>query len=287
MKIVIIGYTGFIGENIFNYLKNNNEHHLCGISTKEIDLTKEASHLALSKQFSKDCVVIMCAGVKKQLGDNFTTFEKNLVITKNFLKAISLSPPQKIIYFSSASIYGEDVFFQEKITEETPVQLKTYYGIAKYTTERLIEKTCAEFKTKILILRPPLIYGKDDFSKGYGPTGFTYKALSSEEIILWGDGSEFREFIYIDDVVMTIDLLIRNDYSGTLNLVSGDSYAFEEIILILEKTLGKKLIIKSKKRSKDKVDHHYSNKLFQKVIKELQFNSLEKGIIKMLKSIQD
>ena len=95
MKVIIIGYTGFIGKNIFDYLDKTAEYNLQGISTNEIDLTKEKSYDSLSKYLSPNCIVIMCAGVKKQLGDNLDTFEKNSVIINNFCKAISLTPPQK------------------------------------------------------------------------------------------------------------------------------------------------------------------------------------------------
>ena len=134
-----------------------------------------------------------------------------------------------IIYLSSARVYGEDVAYLEKISEYTPVQPKTYYGISKYAAERVLEKICTDNGINLVILRPPLVYGKDDLSQGYGPTGFTYKVVNSEEIILWGDGSEFREFIYVDDIGNIVSRLVNSNYNGILNLVSGTSYTFKEI----------------------------------------------------------
>ena len=139
------------------------------------------------------------------------------------------------IFLSSASVYGEDVVYRESITENTPAQPKTYYGIAKYSAERILEKVCIDNHTELMILRPPLVYGKDDLSRGYGPTGFTYKAINSEEIILWGDGSEFREFVFITDVAKTIHRLLNNNFNGILNLVSGKSYTFKNIYDLLIK----------------------------------------------------
>ncbi|MBC8461457.1 MAG: NAD-dependent epimerase/dehydratase family protein, partial [Deltaproteobacteria bacterium] len=226
MKVVIIGHTGFIGKNIFQFLESTKEYDLIGMSTDEIDLTAENSHEALLKELSLDCIVIMCAGVKKQLGDDLNSFEKNTTIVNNFIRAVSKVHPKKIIFLSSASVYGEDVAYHGKISEETPIQPRTYYGIAKYTAERLLEKNCADTQTQLVILRPPLTYGKDDLSRGYGPTGFTYKATNNEEIILWGDGSEFREFVYVNDVSRVVSRLINSDYSGVVNLVSGRSYTY-------------------------------------------------------------
>jgi len=287
MKVVIIGNTGFIGKNIFDYLDKTIEYNLQGISTNEIDLTKEKSYNSLSKSLSPNCIVIMCAGVKKQLGDNLDTFEKNSVIINNFCKAISLCPPQKIIFFSSASVYGEDVAYAEKITEKTPVQLKTYYGIAKYNAECLLDKVCSDTQTQLVILRPPLIYGKDDLSQGYGPTGFTYKTVNYEEIILWGDGSEFREFVFIADVAKAIHRLLNNNFNGILNLVSGKSYTFKNIYDLLIKISKSDIKMTSRQRSKEKVDHHYSNELFKNAITAFEFTRLNDGLKKMYNSLND
>jgi len=211
MKVLIIGNTGFIGRNIFQKLKVLDKTNLVGVSTKEIDLKKDESVIALSKYFSSDCIVVMCAGVKKQLGDTLITFDDNLTIIKNFCKAILLVPPKKIFFFSSASVYGEDVPYPGSITENTPVEPKTYYGIAKYSTERVLNKVCIDNRIELTILRPPLVYGKDDTSRGYGPTGFAHHLINNEKITIWGDGSEYREFIYINDVVNILVIMLNKE----------------------------------------------------------------------------
>ena len=285
MKIVIIGHTGFIGKNIYENLIQSKKYDLVGLSTKEIDLTKENSKDVLSNHLSSDCVIIMCAGLKKQLGDNLITFENNMFIINNFCKAILEVNPQRIIYLSSATVYGEDVAHLEKISEYTPVQPKTYYGIAKYAAERVLEKICTDNGINLVILRPPLVYGKDDLSQGYGPTGFTYKVVNSEEIILWGDGSEFREFVYVDDIGNIVSRLVNSNYNGILNLVSGISYTYEEILTLLRQILGMNIKVESRERTKEKVDHHYSSKLICDLMKDFSFTSIDDGLKKMYKSI--
>ena len=285
MKVVIIGNTGFIGNSIYNYLDKTKEYDLIGISKNEIDLSGEKSSIALSKYLTADCIVVMCAGVKKQLGDNLSTFESNSAIINNFCRAISLVPPKKIIFFSSASVYGEDVAYSEKISEKTPVQPSTYYGIAKYTAERLIERTCTDNKMQLVIIRPPLTYGKDDLSLGYGPTGFTYKAINKEEIILWGDGTEYREFVYVEDVSKIISRLLNSDHNGVVNLVSGRSYNFQQILDSLTGILGSGIKVKERERTKAKVDHHYSNKVLNDLVGDFKFTSLESGLADMYQSL--
>ena len=189
-----------------------------------------------------------------------------------------LSNSKKIYFFSSASVYGEDVPYPGSITENTPVEPKTYYGIAKYSAERILEIVCIDNQIELIILRPPLVYGKDDLSQGYGPTGFTYKAVNSEEIILWGDGSEFREFVYVGDVGKIVSRLVNSNYNGILNIVSGTSHTYKEILDDLKKSMGLNIKLKSCARTKEKVDHHYSNDLIHDALGNFEFTNLKDGL---------
>jgi UDP-glucose 4-epimerase len=285
MKLIIVGHTGFIGKNIYQNLINNSKYEIVGISTNQVNLLDNNSSHILSEIIPSNSVVIMCVGIKKQLGDNLEIFRDNLSIIKNFSEAMIKSKPAKILFISSTSVYGEDVVYDHSISEETPVQPRTYYGIAKYTAERILKKVCRDNQLHLMILRPPLVYGKDDLSMGYGPTGFTYKYVNGEKIILWGNGSEYREFIYIDDVGKIICRLINNNFSGTLNLVSGKSYTYEDVLNKLKKITNSHINIESRKRSKDKVDHHYSNKLIQTILGGFRFTILEEGLNKTYRAI--
>ena len=286
MKVVVVGSTGFIGSNIFNSLDKAKEYDLIGISKNEIDLSRKNSHVALSNYLTADCIVIMCAGVKKQLGDDIDIFEKNMAIINNFIRAISTVTLKKIIFFSSASVYGEDIVHHDRITEETSIQNRTYYGIAKYMSELLLDRVCSDIQTQLIILRPPLIYGEGDTSFGYGPTGFIYKMINNEEIVLWGDGSEFREFIYISDIVRIVNQLLYTKFTGILNLVSGKSYTYAEIIQVIKNNFSIDMKVVSRDRSLDKVDHHFSSKLTKEVLDNFKFTDLSSGLKLMYNSIQ-
>ena len=281
MKILITGYTGFLGKNIHKHLQSSESNQLSCISSGDLDLINQDSHKDLRNYLHSQDVVIFCSGIKKQLGDNIDSFNKNSLIVDNFLKGVIHEQPKKIIFFSSASVYGEDIAYTEKIDEETSVQPRTYYGISKFTAENLLTKVCIENNIKLIKVRPPLVYGRDDLSQGYGPTGFTYNAMNNKEIVLWGDGSEYREFVYIDDVGRAIARLVNSEYEGVLNLVSGCSYTFVDILIHLKNILGRDIRIDFRERSKTKVNHHYSNQLFKEVIPSFLFTNIEEGLKKL------
>jgi len=285
MKILVVGHTGFIGKNIYQYFKGTMDCDITGISSNDIDLTRKDSADLLSANITLDCVVIFCAGIKKQLGDNLKIFNRNIAISKNFSSAIAISPPRKIIFFSSAAVYGEDVRFTKKIDEKTLVCPKTYYGIAKFTAECLLGKICVESQTQLVVLRPPLVYGKDDSSLSYGPTGFIYKTINREDIVVWGDGNEFREFLYVGDVSRVVGQLINNEFCGTLNLASGTSYTYSEIIDTLHEISRETVRLTRRDRTMEKIDHHYSNRQINCVLGNFSFTKLRDGLEKVYNSI--
>lgn len=282
MQLIIIGHTGFIGSELSNYYSTNNEFkEIKLISSKEVDLTSNKSIKYLKKQYKKNTVIIFCAGIKRQLGDNIDIFEKNMLITKNFAKSFS-NNIKKIIFFSSAAVYGEDTPRHYKINENTNADPKSYYGLSKYISEIILKKTLEGKKTKLISLRLPLVYGLNDMSMGYGPTQFTMCSLKNKPIVLWGDGSEKREFVYVKDVAKLTALLQRSNYEGVINVVSGQSYNFRDItnILIKKHNLRSKVI--RKKRSKPKIDIRFTSTNLKKIVNDYKFTSLTKGVSDMI-----
>jgi len=285
MNFIVIGSTGFIGSKVYASLKLDPKNSVLGISSNQIDLYKTDNYKKLNNLVTAESVIIMCAGVKKQLGDNIDIFEKNFIIVNNFIRSVLSVSPKRIIFISSASVYGEDVMQSNKIDENTSVVNRSYYGMGKYMSELLLAKVCEEVKTELVILRPPLIYGDGDLSFGYGPTGFLRKALDGDEIIMWGGGTELREFIYINDVVDIIKFLINSEFNGIVNLVSGISYNYLDITRIIRDTLNLDLKVSCRIRSKEKVDHVFSNERINNVTNNFCFTSLESGIRLMHESM--
>ena len=77
---------------------------------------------------------------------------------------------------------------------------------------------------------------------------------------------------------------MENTYSGVLNLVSGISYSYTDILDNLEHCIGRSITIQSINRTKDKVDQRYNNSLLSRVVGEYKFSSLKDGIQKMVAS---
>ena len=284
MHISLFGHTGFFGREIYKYLKTKKKiSNLSVFSSKEFDLSKKIDIKTLSKTYKKDCTIIFCSGIKKQFGDNLNIFDLNQKIITNFAKSLNTNV-KKIIYFSSASVYGEDTLHKSKINENSELHLKSYYGLSKYISEKILEKATKELGIKLIIFRIPLVYGIGDSTKGYGPSDFINSFINNKAITIWGTGDEFREFIYILDIVKITYIFLNNKSEGIFNIVSGKSYTFFSIIRILNKIFSKNHKINYIKRTKRKVDHRYNNKRISQFSNGYKFHTLKEGIIKFLKS---
>lgn len=277
-KVIILGHKGFVGSHIENNLKQLGIP-VHGYDMPEVDLTQQEAIETLTQTFDSSSAIIFLSCMKKEHGDNFDIFTKNCTMVANVCAALEKKPVKRIIYFSSAAVYGEEVH-NLSINENTPISPTSYYGLAKFAGERMLTTIAEKKNIQLVCLRPPVIYGLGD-KPCYGPSGFCSAAKQKQPIAIWGDGAELREFVYIDDIIKIINQLLKSDYSGPLNAAQGKSTTFAEIIRAVEKHAGK-INVQSRERTKKKVDNVFDNTLFKQVFQDFQFTPVEKGIQKLM-----
>lgn len=281
-KIVILGDTGFIGSHLKTFLKVHLPMvEILGISTRHTDLTNLEQVMELQNLLDENSTVIMCSMLKREMGDSNEIFAKNMQMINHLAQMLKEVSIAKLIYFSSTAIFGEDIH-NEAIVEETAVAPRTFYGLAKLNAEFIFNHLFENQSEKLVILRPPVIYGPGDRSKTYGPTKFIDHALKNEILTLWGDGTEKREFIFIEDVCQVILQLLMQDKGGSVNLVSGQNYQFQQIISFIENITQEKLEIDSRPRTKKQIDHGFINKKLHDFCPKFEFTPLAKGIEKTI-----
>jgi UDP-glucose 4-epimerase len=280
-RILILGHSGFIGSHLEAYYRQIFPClEILGESWPDLDLTKEGDAERLGGSFNLETALVVLAGVKRQLGDNLDTFGDNVKMALNLCRVLQRHPVKRLVFFSSAAVYGEENQ-NTQINEETAVAPTSFYGAAKYTAECLLTNVVrSQEKSSLLILRPPLIYGPGDASGGYGPSGFIKASLKDETITMWGDGDERREFMFVEDIARIVGALTVREWHGVLNLASGQSYTYMQIVEILAKTLGKEIRTTQRSRSKPRVDHGFSNARLLEVMPGFSFTTLKSGIEK-------
>ena len=285
-KIVVLGHSGFIGSHLDLMISKSKKWDLIGRSLPDIDLTNLEDVNILAPFLAPDCTLVLAAAAKRQFGDTLEAFRLNTQIVENVCHLLEKNPVKRVIYMSSTAVYGEETE-NTSISEATRVNPTSYHGINKYTSERLLKKVCAHNNTTSLVcLRPPLVYGPNDNGKTYGPSGFSAAALENTQLILWGDGTELREFIYIEDLCRIIELLADNEFEGELNVVSGKQYNFADVVTILKHKFPK-LNVKSKPRSKQKANNAFDARKIKSLLPEnFTFTPLELGLKKTIRGFE-
>jgi len=277
---IILGNSGFIGRNLQKYLKRKKKS-VIGFSSKKINLLVKTDALKLSRFIDSNSIIIFLSFNKNQKNATTSELKKNLLMTENFLNVLEKKKPKMVIFFSSQTVYGENTH-NLNITEKTLPNPTSFYGIAKYTSERMINKYCLEKEITFMIIRIPRIYGSDDDINNYGPTKFIYYYKKNKKLDLWGDGKEKRDYLHINDLNKIVLKLIMKNFNGLINICSGVNYSFLQIINYIEVLTGNKFSFKKKKRSRPKVDHGMKNKFLKKVIGNYKFVPLRDGLKSLL-----
>jgi UDP-glucose 4-epimerase len=158
----------------------------------------------------------------------------------NILNFAKEKKVKKLIYPSSGSVYGvKDKPANEKIIAPTPINI---YGKTKLACE-FIARTFEQF-FPIVGLRIFAGFGPEENHKkeiASVITLFIKKMIKNESPVIFGDGNQTRDFVWIDDIVDTMIKVTFNNFNGVLNVGSGTSLSFNQIIKIINFALEKNI----------------------------------------------
>lgn len=276
-KIVVLGSTGFIGAALVKYLRQQTEISVEGYNSATLDLISPDCADKLPNVVDAETILIVTSRARRA-SDPFTTFSNDIAIATNVARCLSQSQIEKCVYFSSNAVYG-DATTDLSVTERTAIAPTSFYGLAKSTGECIIKQVAEKAGIPLVVLRPCMIYGPGDNSTAYGPARFIRSILSDRKICLFGDGSEVRDYLYIDDLVkITIELAL-GDRSGIYNLSTGKSYSFQEIITYLRRLVKEEFQVIQVDRDRPKVDIRLNNvKMLKELPPQISFIEIEQGL---------
>ena len=169
MNILLTGCHGFVGQSLSKLLLDEGNTVIgvdrvdvngCGFPVVKCDL---AEHIPLEPQHFD--VVIHCAAAKGDWNLSDREFYRdNVIATKNLLAFLERCTINKLIHFSTVAIYSRET---ESGDEGTPLQPDSVYGETKLDSEVLVRKFAEQSKVATTILRPSVIYGRDNFANMY------------------------------------------------------------------------------------------------------------------------
>ncbi len=144
----------------------------------------------------------------------------------------------RVVYASSSSLYSG---IEPPHQEDQQILVTDYYTEARLAIERIAELYRTLFNVSSVGLRFFSVYGpKESSKKQYANmvTQFLWEMMKGNAPVIYGDGSQTRDFIYVRDIVRALRLAMDSDYHGILNAGTGKAYSFNQVIGILNQEMG-------------------------------------------------
>ena len=185
------------------------------------------------------CHLAAATSVQQSVRDPVFTTEVNLVGTLKVLEAAKVLKAQRVVFASSAAVYGKPRAFP--ISEDASIRPISPYGASKAASELYLGSFAEDHGIDCVSLRYFNVYGPRQTASQYSGviSIFTKRALSQQPLQIFGDGSQTRDFVFVSDVVdATIASLERTHEGGTFNIASGNETTVLELARVIQRITG-------------------------------------------------
>jgi UDP-glucose 4-epimerase len=297
MKVLVTGGAGFIGSNIVDGLIQNGykTYVVDNLSSGKRDfLHPEAEFHSInileddfSSFFEKirpDAVIHLAAqiNVQKSIEKSAHDAEINILGTLKVLELCKVYN-SKLIYSSSAAVYGNPVFLP--VNERHPIKPLSNYGISKYTPEMYISLYSEQYNLDYTILRYANVYGIRQEAEGEGGvvSVFIKKMLKNDPPVIYGNGEQTRDFIYVEDIVSANLAALVKECRGVLNISCNEEITINTLVEEINNLLNTKLSpIHKKYRRGDILNSCLDNELALKQLNWKPVFTLREGLRKTI-----
>ena len=267
MRILITGGAGFIGSHIAEHFNGKAEirvldnlrsgylHNLEGLDVEFIrgDVRDRA---AVAKAV-EGCDYVFHLAAMISVPESMFKMEECVDINVNGLLTVleesAKAGVKKLCFSTSAAIYGDNPVVP-KVETMIP-EPKSPYAITKLDGEYYCNIFTQTGKLKTACLRYFNVFGpRQDPKSAYAAAVpiFTAKAIANEDITIFGDGEQTRDFIYVKDIVEANVFMATHDFTGVYNIAYGGRITINDLVKqIMEVTHSKSLVLPLEERPGD------------------------------------
>ncbi len=248
MKALVTGGSGFLGSHLVERLEAAG-HDVTVPRSVDYDLTHEDDAARLFRD-SEPEIVLHLAAVAGGIGANRAEpgrfWLANLLMGTHVLEQSRLAGVRKLVMLGTICSYPKHTpvpFREEDLWDGYPEETNAPYGVAKKALLVGAEAYREQYGLNAITLLPVNLYGpRDNFDL---ETSHVIPALvrkmvqSSDEVVLWGDGTPTREFLYVEDCAEGIALAAdRYDSADPVNLGSGEEISISDLAALVADLTG-------------------------------------------------
>jgi len=253
MKILVTGGCGFIGSHIVDLLIQDNHEVLVvdNLSTGKRENLNEKARLvvcditepgleAVFHEFHPEVVIHEAAQIDVKTSVEKPDFDAqvNIVGTVNVLECCRAAGVRKIVYASSAAIYGNPMALP--ITEDHQKEPLSAYGISKRIPEEYIQLYHRLYGLTYTVLRYANVYGERQDAHGEGGVVaiFSDRLKKGQGVNIFGDGEQTRDFVYVRDVAKANVLAVSMGDNQTMNVSRNEATSVNTLLAAMQDAFG-------------------------------------------------
>lgn len=252
-KIYVAGHNGMVGSAIVRKLKTDGYTNILTASSKELNLISQADTNAWFAAHQPDYVFVAAAKVGGIHANNVYRADflyQNLMIECNTIHAAFEHKVKKLLFLGSTCIYPKmapqplkESYLLSGYLEET----NEPYAIAKIAGIKLCESYKRQYGCNFISAMPTNLYGPNDnydLNNSHVLPALIRKFHEAKinqvpEVVMWGTGSPYREFLHADDLAGALCYLMEN-YDGEefVNCGSGVEITIKDLALLVKEIVG-------------------------------------------------
>lgn len=274
MRVIITGGAGFVASHladaciargyktyIIDNLSTGSRANIpAGAELIQADIALDPIGPLFSK-IKPDIVFHLAASASVSVSVKDPLFDQrtNIQGTIQLLEAARQNQVKKVIYASSAAVYGNPCYLP--IDEKHPIAPISQYGVSKYVPELYLQTYHHLYNLNFTAFRYANIYGPRQIAAGEGGVVaiFTDHVLKGEAISIQGDGEQTRDFIYIDDIIAANLAAIDKGDGGIYNIGMGKAISINELASTLQQVSGKQIEIHRTAPRQGDIRHSHFN----------------------------
>jgi dTDP-glucose 4,6-dehydratase len=264
-KIIVTGGLGFIGSHFVNYVRENTDHEVLIID--KLTYAGNPNNIILPTAYLKkdicditpedlgdyDYIVNFAAEshVDNSIKDGLPFVKSNVQGTFNMIEVARKNKNLiKFLHISTDEVYGD--IDEYSAIETDNIIPSSYYSATKASADMLVTSAGRTYGFPYLITRTCNNYGENQHHEKFVPK-IINSIKKGDEVPVYGDGEQVREWIHADDNAKAILTLLMSDETNTIyNIGTGESYTNNQIIGMISNILGKEVKFKY---VKDRLGH--------------------------------
>lgn len=251
--IVVTGGAGFLGSHVVEQLQARGANHIVIPRSWEFDLTDASATARLFAETKPDLVLHLAArvgGIEANRRRPGTFFHDNMAMGLNVLEQARRAGIPKVVVAGTICAYPKFApvpFREDDLWNGYPEETNAPYGIAKKAILVMAQAYRAEFGSNFVVVFPVNLYGPRDhfdLQNSHVIPAMVRKFVDADlaqarSVVLWGDGTPTREFLYVDDAAEGIVLAAERYNEGDpVNLGAGFEISMKDLAHKIKDAVG-------------------------------------------------